>query len=259
MFGLDEAIAALGDGGLLLALAVALLLGLRHATDPDHLTAICTLVLSDADGPRRAAGLGLSWGAGHALALFALGLPIVAFGDALPGALQLGAEVLVGLLIILLAVRLLVRRRRGTLHLHPHSHGDLVHAHPHVHEHADAGAHPGSHQVAPHGHPHAERLGRTPRMAFGIGLVHGIGGSAGVGILVAAGATGAAAATAALLVFAAGTAVSMGLASAAFAHGVTRRPVQKRMEGLVPALGTASLLFGGWYVLAALDLAAYPF
>src|SRR5215210_7901153 len=68
MESLDAWIAGLGDGGLGLALAVALLLGLRHATDPDHLTAVSTLVLSDARrGTRRAILLGLARGAARAV------------------------------------------------------------------------------------------------------------------------------------------------------------------------------------------------
>ena len=85
MGGLDDALAGLGGGSVALALLVAVLLGLRHATDPDHLTAVATLIVSDArDGPRRARRLGLAWGLGHALTLFAFGLPVVLVGDALP-------------------------------------------------------------------------------------------------------------------------------------------------------------------------------
>ncbi|HKG17758.1 MAG TPA: hypothetical protein VKA96_08730, partial [Solirubrobacteraceae bacterium] len=72
MAGLDERIATLGAGhGLLVVVAVAILLGLRHATDPDHLTAVSTLIASDHErGSRRAGRLGLSWGLGHATTLF---------------------------------------------------------------------------------------------------------------------------------------------------------------------------------------------
>ena len=71
MFGVDDWIAGLArDGGLALVLLVALLLGLRHASDPDHLAAVSTLIASDPeDGTRRAGRLGLAWGAGHALTL----------------------------------------------------------------------------------------------------------------------------------------------------------------------------------------------
>lgn len=66
-------------------LVVAILLGLRHATDPDHLTAVSTLVLSDARrATRRATMLGLGWGLGHATTLVAFGLPVVLYGRHLP-------------------------------------------------------------------------------------------------------------------------------------------------------------------------------
>ncbi len=115
MFGLDEWASELAQGEtLVVVLAVALLLGLRHASDPDHLAAVSTLVAGDPeDGARRAARLGLAWGAGHALALALFGLPIVLFHAYLPNGVQHGAEVLVGLMIVFLAGRLLLRWRQG--------------------------------------------------------------------------------------------------------------------------------------------------
>lgn len=111
LFGLDELVAELAHGqALVLVLAVALLLGLRHASDPDHLAAVCTLIATEPDeGARRAARLGISWGLGHATTLALFGLPIVLFGAYLPDAAQRTAEVLVGLIIMLLALRLLLR------------------------------------------------------------------------------------------------------------------------------------------------------
>ena len=63
MFGLDDSIAALTDGSsLAFVLVVAVLLGLRHATDPDHLAAVTTLVASSREqAARRAARLGVAW------------------------------------------------------------------------------------------------------------------------------------------------------------------------------------------------------
>src|SRR6185436_18353150 len=133
-FGFDEWLAAQGGGGTM-AFVVALLLGLRHATDPDHLTAVSTLVLSDqAKGTHRATLLGLAWGLGHATTLFAFGLPVILFRRYLPAAVQGGAEMVIGLVILALALRLLLRWRRGAFHTHPHTHGDARHAHPHAHE-----------------------------------------------------------------------------------------------------------------------------
>ena len=94
MFGLDEKIAGFSDGtALLVVIAIAILLGLRHATDPDHIAAVSTLISSGKDRTRRAATrLGLAWGLGHATTLFAFGLPIVLYRAYLPGPVQEGAE-----------------------------------------------------------------------------------------------------------------------------------------------------------------------
>ena len=146
-----------------------------------------------------------------------------------------------------LAVRLLLRWRRGYFHSHPHQHGAVRHTHPHVHEHAPAAGHP-----AAHPHRHAEGIGRSPAAAFSIGLIHGLGGSAGVGLLLVASVANQVGAVAGLLVFAAATAFSMSLVSAAVGYGLVRGPVAIRLERFVPALGAASLLFGVWYALSAL-------
>ena len=115
MFGLDDMIANLSDGTTFgIVMAVAVLLGLRHATDPDHLAAVTAVAAGSRDqGGRQSARLGLAWGSGHALTLFVFGLPIVLFAAYLPGTMQQGAETLVGLVIIALAVWLLARWRRG--------------------------------------------------------------------------------------------------------------------------------------------------
>ena len=257
MEALDQRLADLGGGSsLLLALIAAVLLGLRHATDPDHLTAVTTLVLSDErHGGRRAAALGLAWGFGHATTLIAVGIPVVLFRDLLPGGVQRAAEVAIGAIIVALAVRLLRRWRRGYYHVHPHSHGPVRHAHPHVHEHAPRAGHPAREA---HAHDHPVRLGRTPAAAFGIGVVHGIGGSAGAGLLIVSATPGRVGALAALVVFALGTAASMALMSCAFGHALARGPLLARMTAAIPVFGTLSLLFGIWYGLGALNTVPYP-
>lgn len=256
MLGLDETIAGLAGGtGLAVALLVAVLLGLRHATDPDHLTAVSTLVLSEGrHGTGRAAVLGLAWGGGHALTMLAFGLPLVLFKQGLPVAVEQAAELAVGLLIAALAIRLLVRWRRGYLHSHPHRHGDVVHAHPHVHERGRSELH-----LVTHEHRHSERLGHSPAAAFGIGLVHGVGGSAGAGILLVGAISGGVEAAAALVVFAVATALSMAAASAMLGSALVRPALRRRLGGLVPGLGSASLLLGAWYALGALGAVPHAF
>jgi ABC-type nickel/cobalt efflux system permease component RcnA len=245
MGGLDDGIAGLGHGaGLGLALIVAVLLGLRHATDPDHLTAVSTLVLSDErHGTRRAGRLGLAWGVGHAVTLLALGLPVVLLRGELPEVVSRLAEAAVGVLVAVLAIRLLVRWRRGYFHVHPHRHGDVVHSHPHVHEHA---------HTEEHQHAHPEQLGRSPLAAFGVGLVHGVGGSAGVGILLVGAVAKGTAAAAALVLFAFAAAVSMAFVSATLGTALVRPGVRRRLGSAVPLLGLAGLLCGVYYALAAI-------
>ena len=225
------------------ALLIALLLGLRHATDPDHLTAVSTLALGEErGGARRASALGLAWGLGHATTLVVIGLPVVLVDVALPDGVQRGLEAAVGVVIVALALRLLVRWRRGYLHVHAHTHDGMTHAHPHVHERA--------HDAERHEHPHG--LGRTKRAAYGIGLLHGAGGSAGAAVLLLAATPGRAAAAAALVVFALGTAASMATVSAAFGHALARDGVARRVERLVPLLAVCAGLFGAWYGVGAL-------
>lgn len=209
MFGLDDWIASRSDGaGLALVALVAIVLGLRHATDPDHLAAVGTLLASKRErAGRRAAALGAAWGTGHALTLFAFGLPIVLFEAYLPGWIEQGAELMIGLVIVSLAVLLLARWNRGDFHAHIHEHGDGAHLH--VHSHADG-----------------ERARtRSPRSAFGIGLLHGVGGSAGVGVLVVASIESTVYGVVALGLLAAFTAVSMALLSTGFGAGLTRLPL----------------------------------
>jgi ABC-type nickel/cobalt efflux system permease component RcnA len=235
--------------GEVIALLVAVLLGLKHATDPDHLTAVSSLLLGEQrSGVRRAASLGLAWGLGHATTLFVFGLPVVLFSRFLPDTLQRSAEGLIGLVITVLAVRLLWRWRQGHFHVHPHSHGSVRHAHPHAHTHPHV---PSDESVA-HTHPHAERLGRSPLAAFGIGLLHGVGGSAGAGVLLVGSMTGWLEGSVALLLFAGATAVSMALVSAGFGYALARGAVKNRLADLVPLLAASSLLFGVWYSLGAL-------
>lgn len=245
MFGLDTWIAHLSDGAALAVIvAVAVLLGLRHATDPDHLAAVTTLIASGKERTRRAAArLGFSWGLGHGTSLFVFGLPIVLFRAYLPEPVQAGAETAVGVVIIALAVWLLIRWRRGFFHLHAHSHGAGAHLHGHHHDGASS-------------HPHRLRA-RSPLQAYGIGLVHGMGGSAGVGILLLATIQNRAVAVVALALFAFFTAVSMALLSTGLGVTFSTGPMRRSFNRLAPAFGTASLLFGLWYALGALAITPY--
>src|SRR5256714_12161891 len=127
MFGLDHHIAGLSNGTTLLVVAsVSVLLALRHASDPDHLTAVTTMIASRGGrATRHAARLGLTWGLGHATSLFVFGVPVVLYSAYLPQPVQDAAETTVGCLIVVLALVLLARWRRGSFPpaRHPHPRG----------------------------------------------------------------------------------------------------------------------------------------
>ena len=247
MFGLDERIAGFAEGGSIwIVIVVATLLGLRHATDPDHLAAVTTLLASGRErAARKAAELGLAWGLGHAVTLFAFGLPILLLDKYLPERVQQAAETAVALVIVYLAVRLLVRWRRGVFHAHEHRHDGI--AHTHLHDHA---------ADRDHGHRHRSR---TRFGAFGIGLVHGLGGSAGVSVLVVASIESTVLSVIALVLLALFTAVSMCVLSTGFGVTLVSRPVRAAFGRVAPALGVFSLAFGAWYGTAAWGFAPYPF
>src|SRR5919197_2316591 len=105
MFGLDAHIASFSDGTtLLVVLLVSVALGLRHASDPDHLAAVTALIASRRDrAAQRAAALGFTWGLGHATSLLTFGFPIVLYRAYLPEPVQRSAETAVGFLIVGLA------------------------------------------------------------------------------------------------------------------------------------------------------------
>jgi ABC-type nickel/cobalt efflux system permease component RcnA len=222
---------------LVVALLIALALGLRHASDPDHLVAVTSLVAVDDGDVRGAARLGAWWGAGHAAALFVIGVPLILFKSSMPSWIEQGAETAVGVVILLLALRIVVKWLRGDFRAgrHPHRRPGAATEHRHLH-HSDQPEHR-------HGNV------RTPRQALGIGVLHGLAGTGAVALLLIAALPGKLEAAAALAVFAPMSAVSMTLCTTAFAWLLTRRlidPVYRTV--LIPAFGVFGLLFGAWYV-----------
>jgi len=233
MFGLDDWIAGLSNGASLgVVLLVAALLGLRHATDPDHIAAVTTLMATGRErATRSAARLGAWWGVGHATTLVAFGLPILLAQRYLPERLQQSAETAVAAVIVFLALRLLVRWRHGYFDLHAHPHPEREHRH----------------------------AVRTPAGALAVGLVHGMGGSAGVGVLLLAAIPSESVAVAALVLLALFTAVSMTVVTIGFGLTLATRPAAAVAGTAIPLLGALSLVFGLWYAAATWALAPYPF
>jgi high-affinity nickel permease len=230
---LDSLITGLFDGApLLVALGIAFLLGLRHASDPDHLVAVTSLVAAEDGDTRKAARLGAWWGIGHAGALVALGIPLIAFKTELPAWLESGAEKTIGVVILVLATRVIVKWARGdyraTAHAHDDGHGRRRHLR------------------RGHGHRHAKV--RSPGQALSIGLLHGLAGTGAIVVLLIAALPSRLEAGLALAVFAPMSIVSMAALTATFAWVLTRpivEPVYRTV--LIPVLGAFGMLFGLWY------------
>lgn len=236
----DEWLTGLFDGApLAIALGLAFVLGLRHASDPDHLVAVTSLVASKRGDTRSAVRLGAWWGVGHAVTLLAIGLPLIAFKSRLPAWLEQGAEIGVGAVIILLAARVTWKWLRGDYRAGRHGHD----------EGSDAAA--GSdhrHLRRGDGTDHVHVTVRSPHQAFAIGFLHGLAGTGAVVVLLIAALPSQLEAAAALAVFAPMSIVSMAGLTGSFAWILTRPVIEPVYRGvLIPALGAFGLVFGLWY------------
>src|SRR2546422_9084737 len=179
----------------LLALAgLGLLLGFRHAFEPDHLAAVSTLATRQGrllDACR----LGLAWALGHTASVGVVVGAIILFGLHLPDRLWPAADLLVALLLIGLGGSVILRYARGRWHLHVHTHAAGPHLHLHSHAHGAEHA---------HAHPRGDA-----RRLLGFGLLHGLAGSAAILVLLVAAAPTRAAQLAYFVAFASGTMIGM--------------------------------------------------
>jgi hypothetical protein len=236
---LDSVLTSLFDGApLLVALGIAALLGLRHASDPDHLVAVTSLVAAEEGDTRSAARLGAWWGAGHAGALLALGVPLIALKSELPHWVELGAERAIGVVILALAARVIVKWARGDYRASAHAHGDDLPDHHSSRRHLRHGG----------GATHRHVRVRTNGQAAAIGLMHGLAGTGAVTVLLIAALPTRLEAMFALAVFAPMSLASMAMCTAAFAWVLTRPLVEPLYRAVViPALGLFGMAFGIWY------------
>jgi len=246
-----------------LAIALlGLLLGMRHATDPDHVIAVTT-ILSRERRLAVAARIGVVWGLGHTITVLIVGAAIIFFKIAIPARLGLAMEFAVAVVLILLgigaAASLVLKganRMRGVssqpdallVHAHAHTHDGATHVHPHVHvgDHQDAGdAMHRDHRIPADVLP--SFAARRPLLkSFAVGLVHGLAGSAAIALLVLSAIPNPLWATLYLAIFCVGTVIGMGLITTAIATPfmIASRRASWIRQGLVTSSGLLSFAFG---------------
>jgi len=236
-------------------MALGFFLGMRHATDPDHVIAVTTIV-SRQRSFRQAALVGLLWGFGHTITIFVVGSAIILFGFVIPPRIGLTMELSVGLMLILLGILNLCEIMRWITeiftrlpprqHTHSHGHGDYIHSHEHGHTTGKQGY---SEDATPVGW-----MDRTlGSMDFYqvlrplvVGVVHGLAGSAAIALLVLTTIRVPGWAVLYLLVFGIGTVGGMMLITAAIAVPFTfsENRFARLHRGLGLASGLVSLIFG---------------
>lgn len=167
-----ELIIILSSTSTLAVLGLGFLLGLKHATEADHLAAVIAMV-SERRSLWSSAVVGGLWGVGHTISLFIAGIVVLILNFQISEVTERWLEFGVGIMLTLLGLNV-VRKllNGGELHLHTHDHGSGTHAHPHLHEHADLG-HTMTHR----------RSSKSPKAVL-IGMVHGLAGSAALMLLL---------------------------------------------------------------------------
>src|SRR5881628_2924409 len=182
---------------LLAISGIGLLLGFRHAFEPDHLAAVSTLATRPGAQLWSAARLGLVWGIGHTATVGVVVAVILVLGLQLPPQLWPAAELLVAALLVLLGSVVIWRYARGRWHMHAHSHSGAAEPHVHLHSHA--------HEVG-HAHSHARP---DARRSLGFGIAHGLAGSGAIAALLVAAAPDTTSRLAYFAAFGAGTIAGM--------------------------------------------------
>jgi len=153
-------------------LGLGFLIGLKHATEADHLAAVSTIV-TERRSLWSSAIVGGIWGLGHTISLLIVGIFVLLLNFQVSEQAERMLEFGVGVMLVLLGLNVLRKiMQGGKLHFHTHEHGERIHAHPHLHEVGRADA-PDTH----HG------LLFSPR-ALLVGMVHGLAGSAALMLLI---------------------------------------------------------------------------
>ena len=224
----------MSNGTLIGLLGLGLILGLRHALDPDHIAAVSTIV-SESRSVRRSSLIGTFWGLGHTMSLLIAGVLVIALKVQISDRVALWMEFAVALMLILLGLKAMLKPLRGwRIHVHQHVHDGGSHSHVHLHRPSEEHAHK---------HRHLIRSGARP---FLVGMVHGMAGSAALMILVLATIPSALAGLIYIAVFGLGSVGGMLIMSSLISLPFifTRRRFNFLSAGLQVMVGLFSLGFG---------------
>jgi sulfite exporter TauE/SafE len=221
-------------------LALGFLLGLRHATDADHLAAVATL----ATRSRSLANTvlqGVAWGTGHTLTLMLFGGAVLVLGTIVPEHAARGLELAVGVMLVALGADALYRLQRERIHFHTHRHaGGVAHFHAHSHR-----GESGAHDAARHEHHHG-----FPARALLVGMMHGMAGSAALVLLSLEAVRSPAWGLVYIAIFGLGSILGMAALSAAIAVPLrlTAHRLGRAYHGLSAAVGLATVMLGCYMV-----------
>jgi high-affinity nickel permease len=228
---------------LLSILFLGFFLGMRHATDADHVVAVTTIVSRERT-LRAAAPIGAIWGLGHTATIVVVGGAIILFGIVIPPRLGLTMELSVALMLILLGglnLAVFMRQARAAARRGEHAGGATAH------DHAPDAGHEAADATLARLDRRLGRFGayRLVRPLF-VGVVHGLAGSAAVALLVLGTIRDPLWAVGYLVVFGVGTIAGMLLITTAlampFAYAARRFDRLHRWLGV--ASGLLSLAFG---------------
>ncbi len=250
---------------LLSVLAFGFLLGMKHATEADHLAAVATLATRQGGNRWDALRQGAAWGLGHTLTLMLFGGIVMVMGKSVPPWLEQGLELVVGVMLLLLGADVLRRLWQRRVHFHLHRHeGDVLHVHAHSHAGEGLGSRGNvpvaegaqfsfvpdrshAHRGVVHEHPHPAPLqGR----ALLIGMVHGMAGSAAL-IVLSLGKVGSmTTGLLYILLFGAGSMLGMALLSMVIAVPLhlSGRLLTGLHRGMTAAVGLFSCGLGLWVI-----------
>jgi len=237
---------------------LGLLMGMRHATDPDHVIAVTTIVSRQHD-LSTTSRIGVVWGLGHTLTVLVVGSLIMVFKISIPARLGLAMEFAVAVVLILLGVdavvgltRQIARRIRRAASVADEapigpSHVHVQGGYSHCHQHAHLGSHDHA-RVHVWGDAVAKRFSvrRPLSRAFVVGLVHGLAGSAAIALLVLSAIPDPIWATVYLVIFCFGTILGMSLITTAIATPfvLTAERMARMHQSLIASSGLLSFGFG---------------